>query len=151
LGPPKSKREREAPFDPLLQEAIKKLWKENGKHEFVFCWEDGRILGANWTYMKFRKWLKDAKIELAGRNIVPHSSRHTLGTLLLDKGVSLLHIQELLGHQTFDVTRGYLHYTKKTLRIIGQAISEVREGVIQTEELKEEQEKKSNVMSFKAS
>lgn len=36
LGPPKGKKERDAPFDPVLQEAIKKLWAENGKHEFVF-------------------------------------------------------------------------------------------------------------------
>jgi site-specific recombinase XerD len=37
LGPTKGKKSRKAPFDPVLQEAIKKLWKENGEHEFVFC------------------------------------------------------------------------------------------------------------------
>jgi site-specific recombinase XerD len=31
LGPPKGKKSRIAPFDPILQEAIKKLWAENGK------------------------------------------------------------------------------------------------------------------------
>ncbi|MDR0719423.1 MAG: hypothetical protein LBF78_07280 [Treponema sp.] len=31
LGPPKGKKERKAPFDPVLQEAIKKLWEENAK------------------------------------------------------------------------------------------------------------------------
>jgi site-specific recombinase XerC len=36
LGPPKSKRARQAPFDKVLQGAIKKLWEVNGQHEFVF-------------------------------------------------------------------------------------------------------------------
>jgi integrase len=31
LGPPKGKKERKAPFDPVLQEAIRKLWEENGQ------------------------------------------------------------------------------------------------------------------------
>jgi integrase len=44
LGPTKSKKVREAPFDPILQEAIKKLWEENGRHEFVFSFKDGRYL-----------------------------------------------------------------------------------------------------------
>ena len=37
LGPPKGKKIRDAPFDKILQDAIKKLWEENGQHEFVFC------------------------------------------------------------------------------------------------------------------
>ncbi|MDR1899798.1 MAG: hypothetical protein LBQ55_07320 [Treponema sp.] len=32
LGPTKSKKERAAPFDEVLQEAIKKLWEENGQY-----------------------------------------------------------------------------------------------------------------------
>jgi integrase len=41
-GTPKGKREREAPFDEVLQEAIKKLWVENGEHEYVFSFKGGR-------------------------------------------------------------------------------------------------------------
>jgi len=48
LGPTKGKRDRVAPFDPVLQEAIKKLWAENGQHEFVFCKKDGKLIGSTW-------------------------------------------------------------------------------------------------------
>ena len=129
LGPPKGKRERDAPFDPVLQEAIKKLWEENGKHDFVFCRKDSAIPGSSWIYVRFPGWLKRAGIELKGREIVPHSSRHSLASLLEDRGVSLRYIQELLGHSDLKTTKGYLHSTEATIRKIGEKITEAREQV----------------------
>jgi integrase len=127
LGPPKGKREREAPFDPILQEAIKKLWEENGRHEFVFSWETGKTPGPSWIGHNFDKWLERAGIKLEGREIVPHSSRHTLASLLEERGVSLRYIQDLLGHSDLKTTKGYLHSTQKTIRDIGAKISEAME------------------------
>ena len=98
MGPPKGKKTREAPFDPILQEAIKKLWKENGQHAFVICEKSGRIPGPSWLRARFPKWLKRAGIELGGRNIVPHSSRHSLASMLEARNVPLRYIQDLLGH-----------------------------------------------------
>jgi len=144
LGPTKSKRERNAPFDPLLQEAIKKLWEDNGKHEFVFCWKNGKHLGPSWAYNKFNEWLDRAGIVLGGREIVPHSSRHSLASILEDRGESLRHIQEMLGHSDLKTTKIYLHSTEKTIRDIGMKITEAREkGAEQKEEPK--------VLNFKVS
>jgi integrase/recombinase XerD len=127
LGPPKGKKERDAPFDSILQEAIKKLWEENGKHEFVFSYKNGATPGPSWIYGRFMKWLQRAGIELGGRKIVPHSARHSLASLLEEKGVSLRYIQELLGHSDLKTTKIYLHSTEKTIREIGQKITEARE------------------------
>jgi len=132
LGPPKGKKARRVPFDPILQEAIKKLWEENGQHEFVFSIkkttksgkEKIEPIGPSWTYFNFKKWLVRAGIELNGREIVPHSSRHSLASLLEEKGVSLRYIQELLGHSDLKTTKIYLHSTEKTIRNIGEKISE---------------------------
>jgi integrase len=95
LGPTKGKRERLAPFDKVLQDAIKKLWEENGQHEFVFAFKDGTTPGPSWIKGRFKKWLARAGIELKGRQIVPHSSRHSLATILEVRGVSLRYIQDL--------------------------------------------------------
>jgi integrase len=124
LGPPKGKKERVAPFDPVLQEAIKKLWEENGQHEFVLCWKDGKTPGPSWIDFNFKHWLKRAGIELGGRRIVPHSSRHSLASLLEARGVSLRYIQELLGHSDLKTTKIYLHSTEKTIRDIGMKITD---------------------------
>jgi integrase len=124
LGPTKGKKERYAPFDPVLQEAIKKLWEENGRHEFVFSRKDGSTPGSTWISSNFPKWLKRAGIETGGRRIVPHSSRHSLASLLEARGVSIRYIQELLGPSDLETTKIYLHSTEKTIRDIGEKISE---------------------------
>jgi integrase len=143
LGPTKGKKERKAPFDPILQAAIKKLWQENGEHEYVFCLKDGKTIGSSWIIGRFPKWLKRAGIELGGRNIVPHSSRHSLASLLEEKGVSLRYIQDLLGHSDLKTTYIYLHSPEKIIRDIGKTLSEE----IQAPEQKTEEK----IIEFKVS
>jgi integrase/recombinase XerD len=145
MGPTKGKKARDAPFDPVLQNAIKKLWAENGKGEYVFSLKNGKAIGPSWIKGRFPQWLKDAGIELGGREIVPHSSRHSLASMLEAKGVSLRYIQELLGHSDLKTTKGYLHSTEKTIRDIGQKITETRE----THE--QQQKENPNIIKFKVS
>jgi len=131
LGPTKGKRSRKTLFDPILQDAIKKLWEENGQHEFVFSYRKpfrGSITpGASWIRHNFEKWLERADIERRGRDIVPHSARHSLATFLLDKGVPLKHIQGLLGHANLKVTGKYTHLLENTMKEIGRKVADTRE------------------------
>jgi len=64
---------------------------------------------------------------LNGRKLVPHSSRHSLASILEDHDVPLRYIQDLLGHSSLKTTKGYLHSTDKTLRDIRNKTSEARE------------------------
>jgi site-specific recombinase XerD len=84
----------------------------------------GNILGATWIRKYFPRWLKRAGISLEGRKIVPHSSRHSLASLLEERGVSLRQIQDLLGHTDLKTTKGYLHSVEGHIRKIGEKISE---------------------------
>jgi integrase/recombinase XerD len=126
LGPLKEKRPREAPFDPILQEAIKKLWKENGEHEFVFSKKNGDTPKHVWLKKHFRLWIERAGINLNGRNITPHSSRHSLASLLENRGVSLRYIQEMLGHSKLETTKIYLHTPDNIIREMGSKLIEAR-------------------------
>jgi integrase len=126
LGPPKGKRARSAPFDPLLQEAIRRLRAENGLHDFVFANADGSLPGSSWIREHFKRWLLRAGITLNGRKITPHSSRHSLASLLEKHGVPLRYIQDLLGHSDYKTTKGYLHSTEDTIRGIGVEIEKAR-------------------------
>jgi len=134
LSTTKSKRDRVAPFDDFLMDAIKALWQENGEHQFVFSFADGTTPGPTWIKCRLRKWIARAGINLGGRNIVPHSCRNSLAQALEDHDVSLRHIQELLGHLSLKTTkRHYLLKTSKKIREINQSIKEAMQGPPQAE------------------
>lgn len=57
-------------------------------------------------------------------NIHPHTIRHSFATMLLDRGVDLRYIADLLGHESLDTTRIYTHYVNPRLRIIYESAVE---------------------------
>lgn len=51
----------------------------------------------------------------------PHTLRHSFATYLLDQGVDLLYIGELMGHQSLETTKMYTHFNNPRLRQIYHA------------------------------
>ncbi|WP_133802529.1 tyrosine-type recombinase/integrase [Kribbella caucasensis] len=46
----------------------------------------------------------------------PHDVRHTAATLVLEQGVDIRVVQEILGHSSLAVTMRYTHVTSKLAR-----------------------------------
>ena len=148
LGDPKCHKFRETIFPLQLQEAIRELWEAYGKHEYVFSRKDGTQPRTQYLKYWIPRWLKRARINTEGRNIVPHSSRHSLASILEADGVPLRYIQKMLGHSRMETTLGYLHEPADTMNKIGKKLSQKAEPEKQADFPEPEGKK---VLEFKVS
>jgi len=103
----KYKKDRILPLSDYLAQGIKKyiavehpyIWLFNGKDQ------DGKYssTGLSWV---MREALKKTKIQ---KQVNFHSLRHSYATHLLEEGINILIIKQLLGHATIATTMIYLH------------------------------------------
>jgi integrase/recombinase XerD len=72
--------------------------------------------GKKYSESSIRKFLFNS-VQKAGilKKVTPHTLRHSYATHLLENGVGLRHIQELLGHAKPETTMIYTHVAKKDL------------------------------------
>src|SRR5512139_317477 len=91
-----------------------KLWlrRRNQNKEFVFYGRSDGSLCYSTARGLFMKYLKKAGLEQKGYTV--HCLRHTFASELLNAGMRLECLQQLLGHQDIEVTRRYARLTDTT-------------------------------------
>jgi len=73
-------------------------------------------VGKPYSASSVRKFLsRSCKAAHINRRVTPHTLRHSYATHLLESGVGLRHIQELLGHVKPETTMIYTHVARKDL------------------------------------
>lgn len=75
----------------------------------------GNPLSAQSVRNVINSYAKSAGID---QHITPHMFRHSFATLLLEEGVDIRYIQQLLGHSSITTTQIYTHVTSKKQRDI---------------------------------
>ncbi len=90
------------------------LRRRDGAKEFLFYGHGNRPLSYSAALSRFKKYLARAKLTEKGYTV--HCLRHTMASELLNAGMHLECLQELLGHQDIEVTRRYARLTDKTRR-----------------------------------
>jgi site-specific recombinase XerD len=93
--------------------ALKRWFAMRNKEEkFIFYGQRHAPLGYSAARSRFMHYIKKARLEHKGYTV--HSCRHTFASELLNAGMRLEVLQQLLGHQDIEVTRRYARLTDKT-------------------------------------
>lgn len=75
------------------------------RSDYVFCLENGEPLPRQTMWHVLRTACRKAGL----RDVQWHALRHSFASHLVQKGVPLKAVQELLGHSTIEMTMRYAH------------------------------------------
>ncbi len=103
----KYKKDRIVPLSPLIARGLQKYIKAEHPHIWLF---NGKEVGSQYSTRGLswimRETLKKTNIT---KQVSLHSLRHTYATHLLEQGVDIVNLKELLGHADITTTMIYLH------------------------------------------
>lgn len=98
-----------------LKNGLEQLILEKNGADYVFESERGGKLTARSAQAVFKRALKKAGIK---KQASFHSLRHSFATHLLENGVDIRYVQELLGHANIQTTQAYTKVTNPKLKNI---------------------------------
>ncbi len=101
----KGSKDRYVPLSAKLLPLLREYYLEYKPKEYLFNGADGVGLYTKTSLRKvFHRSVQNAKIK---KKVRLHNLRHSYATHLLEKGVNLRYIQELLGHNSPKTTQIY--------------------------------------------
>lgn len=111
----KGKKDRYVNLSPVLLDILRQYLLTADRRPRQFLFESDQT-GVAYSIRTVQQIFSNAK-KLAGisREVGIHSLRHSFATHLLDKGVDIRYIKDLLGHFNIKTTERYLHVSKKQL------------------------------------
>jgi integrase/recombinase XerC/integrase/recombinase XerD len=110
----KTKQDRTVYFtDKLSKSIIKKMMSIKSDHKYLLHNID-KNRAAN--YDDIRYILRQVKKKLKIKKLHSHMFRHTVATYLMETGISLINLMDILGHKNLETTKRYLHMSKKHIK-----------------------------------
>ena len=125
----KGKKDRYVNLSPILLDILRKYIQQYEPRPKLYLFESeqtGNAYPTRTVQQIFSNAKRDAGIL---KDVGIHSLRHSFATHLLDKGIDVVFIQKLLGHNNIKTTLRYLHVTNKDLVHILSPLADI-EGLL---------------------
>lgn len=111
LGDPKNGESRNVPLTKAMENVLKKqkkkqqyfmelMWDEYFRSDFIVTHDDGTIISPRALSKTFTRMIESNDVE----KIRFHDLRHTAASLMLNEGIDLKVISEILGHSSISIT-----------------------------------------------
>ena len=97
----------------MLRECYKR-YKPNHKEGYMFLNREGKPIKAERLRVFFRRYRRKAGIS---EEFIVHSLRHSFATKLVEEGVPLVQVKELLGHSCIRSTMTYVHVANNMQKV----------------------------------
>jgi integrase/recombinase XerD len=105
----KGKKDRILPMGTMLARGISKYIDAEKPQLYLFEGHDGNVYSQRGAQWAISQAVKKAGI---AKEVSLHTLRHTYATHLLEQGLNILTIKELLGHAHIETTMIYLHLAR---------------------------------------
>ena len=110
----------------VVLQTLRGYWKEEKPEKRPFPSRDkGENITTRTVQKIFHKACQKAEIQ---KEVSVHSLRHSFATHLLESGIDLRYIQELLGHKSSKTTEIYTHVSTKNLSVIKNPLDSLLAG-----------------------
>jgi integrase/recombinase XerD len=109
----KGGKDRYVPLGEMLARGIKKFIEVEGPRRWLFEGINGDFLSQRGT-----QWAVSQAVKKAGiiKEVSTHTLRHSYATHLLEQGLDIITIKELLGHENIETTMIYLHIAQPSAK-----------------------------------
>lgn len=111
----KGNKDRISVLPEKIRLALKNYCEDKDQNDYVFASERGGKLTTRMAQKVFENALHKANLQ---KSATFHSLRHSFATHLLENGVDVRYVQELLGHQNIRTTQRYTQVTNPMLKNI---------------------------------
>lgn len=124
----KGKKDRIVPLSPTTLELLRHYYKAHRPKDYLFEGQFGGKYSAKSLHQVFQSAKRLANIK---KNITLHTLRHSYATHLMESGVNLRYIQEILGHKSPKTTQIYTHVSTNAVRRVTSPIEQLNININQ--------------------
>jgi site-specific recombinase XerD len=108
-------KDRDIPLSPRILQLLRTYYKEYRPVKYLFEGRNGKMYSKSSVRQVLKRAVKSARIN---RYVTTHTLRHSYATHLLESGLDIRYIKELLGHSNIKTTEIYTHVTQTRLNNI---------------------------------